>query len=435
VDVAAVVIGMVVGAGIFRTPALVAQAAGSAPLALVAWALGGAVSLLGALCYLELATAYPHAGGEYHYLRRSFGSELSFLFAWARLTVIQSGSLAMFAFVIGDYAARAFSSGGDAAPFYAAVSVGTLTVSNLVGVRVGQRLQALLVACIFAGLLLVIGCGVVAPPPDTPAAAGDTAREAPPGSGAFGLAMVFVLLTYGGWNEASYLSAELRSGPRALHRSLLGGIAALTALYLLINLALFRGLGFAGVARSQTVAADLVERASGGMGGSVVSVLVIIAALATMNAMIITGARSGYALGRDFERLAFLGRWRPDVGTPPRAVLAQGALALLFVCLGALTRRGFETMVELTAPVFWLFFLLVGVSLLVLRYKEPQTPRPFPVPLYPFTPLLFCGSAAYMLFASVVHTRAGALVALAVLVSGVPALYVARRHKLAAGEA
>jgi hypothetical protein len=210
---------------------------------------------------------------------------------------------------------------------------------------------------------------------------------------------------------------------------LLGGVAVVTVLYVVVNMALFHGLGFSGVAASETVAADVAQRALGSAGAAAVSMLVILAALSTMNATIITGARSAYALGSDFERIGFLGRWRGAAGTPTTALFAQGGLALALIAVGAMARRGFETMVELTAPVFWLFFLLTGVSLLVLRRRDPDLARPYPVPLYPLTPLLFCASSAYMLYASLRHTGMASLVGLAVLAIGVPVYLVVGRRR------
>jgi amino acid transporter len=424
-DVIALVVGLVVGAGIFRTPGLVAEAAGSPGAALLAWLLGGVVSVLGVLCYPELAGAYPHAGGEYHYLRRAFSSSVGFLFVWSRLTVIQSGCVAMQAFIVGDYAARTLGLHPDTSAAGAAVAVVAMTAFNLAGLRLATGLQSGLAVSIVVGLLAVIACGFVVAPSQSTGTLPVTTPEA--GEPGFGVAMVFVLLTYGGWNEAAYVSAEVRSGARALSRALLGGIATVTALYLAANVALFRGLGFEGVAGSATVAADVVEPVLGESGARLLSVLVVVAAVAAMNATLITGARSGYALGRDYTRLSFLGRWRRDTNTPPSAIVAQGAAALALVGIGALTRRGFDTMVELTAPVFWGFFLLVGVALLVLRHKEPERPRPFSVPGYPLVPVLFCGCAAYMLFASLAHAEVGAGLGVALLVLGVPVLWIVQR--------
>jgi basic amino acid/polyamine antiporter, APA family len=186
------------------------------------------------------------------------------------------------------------------------------------------------------------------------------------------------------------------------------------------------------VAGSQAVAADLMRVASGDTGAGVISMLIAVAALSTMNVTMITGARSTYALGKDYPIIAFLGRWRTEGGTPVNALVLQGFVAAGLVLLGTFARSGFQLMVEYTAPVFWLFFLLVGISLFVLRRKEPAIARPFRVPMYPITPLLFCAVCAYMLHSSVTYSGFGALFGIAILLCGLPLLFVARRNRAAA---
>jgi APA family basic amino acid/polyamine antiporter len=404
------ILGTILGGGIFRTPSLVASNVGGEGAFLFAWGLGGTLSLVGVLCYAELATAYPDVGGDYHFLRRAFGYRLAFLFAWARLTVIQTGSIALLAFIVGDYAARLAS--GPSPAVYAALVVALLTGLNAAGIRPGSAAQNVLTSGVVLGLLLVIGAGLsVANPGGSPTGVPVASAT---GSSAFGLSMVFVLLTYGGWNEASYVSAEVESPGRNMVRALVWSILIVTGLYLLVNWVYLRGLGHAGVAASTAVAADLVERATGTVGAQLVSSLIVLAAIASVNATIFTGARTAYALGRDFPPLAFLGRWSPRTETPLNALLIQGSIALALAAIGGWTRKGFETMVEYTAPVFWLFLLLTGVSLFVLRRTAPVA-RPFRVPLYPVTPLVFCATSGYLLYASLAYTGVGALIGTAVL--------------------
>jgi len=197
-------------------------------------------------------------------------------------------------------------------------------------------------------------------------------------------------------------------------RALVGSILIVTGLYLLVNWAYLRGLGHAGMAASTAVAADLAERAAGDVGARLVSALIVLAAITSANATIFTGARTAYALGRDFPPLAVLGRWNPATRTPVNALLIQGGIALALTAVGGWTRHGFETMVEYTAPVFWLFLLLTGASLLVLRRRGPAA-RSFRVPLYPVTPLVFCATSGYLLYASLAYTGVGALLGVAVL--------------------
>ena len=424
-DTIALIVGIVVGAGIFKTPSLVAANAGDAWVMLGAWLLGGAVSLIGALCYAELATACPHAGGEYHFLTRAYGRKLSFLFAWARLAVITTGSIALLAFVFGDYCSRLYSLGGQSSAIYAALIVVALTAVNIAGVKSGAATQIWLTALQLSGLLALAVAGLaLAPAADTAAAP----AGADPGQPAFGLAMVFVLLTYGGWNEAAYISAEVKPGRRNMLRALMWSMFIVTALYLLVNLAYLRGLGLAGMARSQVVAADLLQQVWGSAGAQAISVLIAISALTSINATIIFGARSNYALGCDWPLLGFLGHWNARTGSPTQALLAQGAVALVLIAFGARMRQGFETMVDYIAPVFWLFFLLTGLALFVLRRREPELARPFRVPLYPLLPLAFCASSAWLLYSSLAYTRLGALVGVGVLAAGVPLLALAARR-------
>ncbi|MFN3421045.1 MAG: APC family permease [Armatimonadota bacterium] len=423
-DAVAIIVGIVIGSGIFKTPSLVAANTPNEMLFLFAWLLGGLVSLIGALCYAELATTYPHAGGEYHFLHRTFGRDIAFLFAWARATVIQTGSIAMLGFVFGDYASQILSLGSYSPAIYAAVATILLTALNIMGVQQGKWTQNLLTATKVIGLLLVVAVGLFAALPSEPI----TPPSKTP-SGAFGLAMIFVLLTYGGWNEAAYISAELKDVRRNMLKALVVSIAAITVIYLLVNLAYLKGLGLAGVAKSEAVAADLLRNAWGEIGAKFISVLIAISALGAMNATIFTGARTNFAWGQDFRALKFLGVWNERASTPANALSVQGLISLGLVALGAWTRQGFSTMVEYTAPVFWFFFLLTGLSLFILRTTDAGIPRPFAVPLYPLIPLLFCVFCVYMLQSSLSYTGVGALVGVAVLLVGIPVLTVVRRYE------
>jgi amino acid transporter len=418
-DAVAIIIGIVLGAGIFKTPSLVASNAGTEWIFLLLWASGGAISLVGSLCYAELGSTYPHAGGDYHYLYRAYGNAPAFLFAWARMTVIQTGSIAMLAFLIGDYASEVAQLGDYSASYYAAAIIILLTAVNLAGIRQGKQLQRLLIAVYFLGLAILLVAGFSTAPIEAVTGPRETSF---PDRVAVGSAMIFVLLTYGGWNEAAYLSAEIRDSRRNMSRALIISIATVTAVYLLVNYVFLRSLGLSGVSESQAVAADLMRRAAGPLGASFISFLIVIASFSTVNAMIITGARTGYALGRDFKTFAFLGRWHQDTETPVNALIAQGMIALILVFVGTGTRSGFVMMVEYTAPVFWLFFLLVGISIMVLRTKEPGLDRPFRVPFYPLTPIFFCAVCAYMFQSSIAYTGKGALLGLGVLIAGLPLL-------------
>src|SRR5690606_29826327 len=238
------------------------------------------------------------------------------------------------------------------------------------------------------------------------------------GGNAMGLALVFVLLTFGGWNEAAYISAEISNGKKKMAAALILSIIIITLIYFLVNFAFLRGLGLEGMANSSAVAGDLMDVAFGQAGVTIMSIIVAIAAITSANATIFTGARSNYALGRDFKAFSFLGKWKSRLEGPVNALLLQGGIALVLVSFGLFSRSGFETMIDYTAPVFWFFLLLVGISLFILRKKEPHVKRPFKVPLYPVLPIIFCITSTYLLYSSIMYTGWGALAGIAVLVAG-----------------
>jgi len=402
----ALIVGVVIGAGIFKAPSIVASLSPSAGAMFGMWLLGGVVSLIGALCYAELATAYPHAGGDYHFLQRAYGRSVAFLFGWARFSVITTGSIALLGFVFGDYLQQVlpFPLGppGAGPTLYAAAIIVVLTLVNVRGIRAGAATQTWLTLLEVGGLLLIVAAAALLADPHAPAPAAGMANAAGAGgsSPSYGMAMVFVLLTYGGWNEAAYISAEVHDGRRNMARALTMSVLLITGLYLLVAWACWHTLGMAGMASSEALAADVMRRTLGPGGEMLIALLVAVSALTSINATMIVGARSSYALGCDWPRLRRLGRWDGARGTPAVAMLVQGVAALLLVALGAGFGSGFRAMVEFTAPVFWLFFLLAGLSLFVLRRREPDLPRPFRVPLFPLLPLLFCATCAWMLWSS-----------------------------------
>jgi amino acid transporter len=229
---------------------------------------------------------------------------------------------------------------------------------------------------------------------------------------------VFILLTYGGWNEAAYLSGELRDVNLNMVRVLLLGTGTVVLLYLAINVALVMSAGLAEL-RQEKLVTEPIEKLFGPLGAAVAAAAICFAALSTLNGTIFTGARSIFALGETFQPLHGSST-RNARGVPAIAILLQCAISLCLVGFGATTRDGFTAMVEYTAPVFWGFMVLIGLALIVFRLREPEREIPYRVPFYPVTPLLFCGTSLYLAYASVVYTGAGALIGLAILASGIP---------------
>ena len=417
--------GMVIGAGIFKAPSVVAGNVSSGAEFIAAWVLGGVVSLCGALVYAELATRHPETGGEYAFLSRGMGRGVGFVFAWARMTVIQTGAIAAVAFVLGDYASEIFRLGEKSPAIYAALGVVALTALNVAGTLESKGLQKAMQYLLFAGLAFLVIAGFIAGAPPKPAA--------PSTGGSFGLAMIFVLLTFGGWNEAAYLSGEVREPRRNMIRILLLGIATVTVLYLLVNLAYLAALGLGGMRESKAVAADVVRLALGDKGAIVIALIVCLAALTTMNAAIFTGARTTYAMGRDFRFFGALGAWRESGSTPANALILQGAITLVLVGASAVTPDGFSAMVAYTSPVFWTFFLLTAITLFIFRRREPQAAA-FRVPLYPVVPAAFIVACLYMLYSSINYVRFAVEFGVAVFGGllimglGIPLYFIARNR-------
>jgi basic amino acid/polyamine antiporter, APA family len=422
-DASMITVGIVVGAGIFETPARVAAIAGSTSTMVTAWVLGGLLSLIGALTYAELATTYPSAGGDYTFLTRAYGRHVSFLFAWARSTVICTGSIALLGFILGDYLTRLYDLGPYSSAIYAAIATLTLTAINLIGLKSSARMQNVLTALEIGGVLLVAVAGCIVGPSPLPAVA-----SVEGGGGAFGLAMVFVLLTYGGWNEAVYVSAEVRGGPRAIAHALMLSIAMITIIYVTFVIAVLYGIGFEGMKASPAVGIDTMQRAFGTEGARIIGALVAVAALTSMNSTMLVGARSNYAAGSDWPRLAFIARWRDERNTPVAGFVIQTIIALALIAFGALEKDGFSTMVEFTSPVFWFFFMLSGIALFVLRRKDPTALRPFKAPLYPFLPAIFVATCAYLFYSSVTYARSqnAGYVALSLMAAGLVVWLIVR---------
>jgi len=425
IDGVALLVGVVIGVGIFGFPPLVAQHADNSVLYIALWLAGGLLMLVGALCYAELGACYPDRGGEYHYLHLAWGRQLSLLFAWARGTVIQTGAIAVVAFIYGDYAQRLLPLGDYGSAWHATMVVVALTALNILGTHESKRLQVLFTGITLAALITVILAGLLLAEPIEAVAPVDNEFSGNL-AGMLGMGMVFVLLTYGGWNEAAYLSGELRNPGRNMSRVLLLGTLVVTAVYLLTNLVFINIFGLEGLRQSSAIGADLMTIVAGPWGGVMLSVLICITAISTLNATILTGSRVYYALGRDVPQLSMLGAWNDRAATPVRALLVQCLITLPLILFGALSENGVQSMVAYTAPVFWLFMCLTALSLLRLRRLQPDHPRPFSVPLYPLMPLLFAASCLGLFWASTLYAGVGALLGLVILGAGLPLLLLQR---------
>jgi amino acid transporter len=441
-DAVSIIVGIVVGTSIFRAPPQVFSNVSGPWMGLGLWALGGALSFVGALCYAELATTYPRIGGDYVYLSRAFGRWMGFLFGWAQLTVILTGSIGVMGYAFADYAVPLFALDARWTPWLAAGAVAALTLLNLGGIVFGKAAQNILTVAKVLGLTGIVIAGFLW-------GDGSWETQQPMNGPGLGLAMVFVLYAYGGWNDAAFVAAEVRHRERNIPLALLLGTTGITLIYLLVNAAYLVGLGFEGVRASSAPAADLMQKTVGPWGGKAISILVMISALGAINGLIFTGARVYAAIGAEHRLFALLGRWSQRADAPVWSLVAQGVVTLgLIVKVGTESGRnaidatlqlvglnglpwddyygGFNTLVAGTAPVFWLFFLLTGISLFVLRWKDADLPRVFTTPLYPLTPLVFCATCVYMLYSSLTYAGSLSLIGVVPLAVGLPLYWLSR---------
>lgn len=389
-DATALVIGCVIGAGIFRTAGSIASHLASPGLFMAVWLAGGVISFAGALCYAELGAAYPRTGGDYVYLREAYGRATGFVFGWAKLFTERIGTIAILAMVFAEYLGSSGLYGPWAVRWVAAGAVVLLTGANVVGVHVGKRVQNVLTALKLAALFGIIalgffanGAGGLAGAP-VPAAPADGATWR-----AFGVALVFVLWTYGGWTESAYVAEEIHDPHRNLPWSILLGLGIVTVLYLAVNWVYLCTIPLEEMPGRPLVAAEVMKKVVGPVGAQVTALMVASSAFGALNGYIMTGGRILLALGRDHLLFRRLGGVHPTFRTPAQALLfsALGAIAMLWI-------GTFDQIVTYSTVAISLFFALGALSVVVLRVKDPARPRPYRVWGYPLTPLFFVAAMA-----------------------------------------
>ena len=410
-DSTCIIVGIIIGAGIYETAPTVAACMGSWVSVLAVWLIGGLLALTGALCYAELATTYPREGGDYVYLSRAYGNWAGYLFGWSQLVIIRPGDIALMAFIFSRYARQIYRF-PHSTTIYATSVVVVLTAINVLGVKEGKWTQNLLTLIKVMGLLAIIVASILAP--DVPPSVESEAFT----MGGLKLALILVLFTFGGWNEMAYVAAEVKRPQQNIVRALVIGTTTVTVLYVLVNGAFLHALGYVKMAASKAVAVETIAAVFPETAGRAISILVCISTLGAINGLIFTGARISYAMGTEHTLFRSLGSWNRHLGTPMRALIAQGCLSLAIVLLA----RSFIDSILYTAPVVWLFFLATAMSVFVLRHKEPKTMRPYKVTGYPVTPIIFCACSVFMFYNCMSYaftkTPVGLLISVSALLTG-----------------
>jgi basic amino acid/polyamine antiporter, APA family len=428
-DATMLVAGGIMGSGIFLVPGLVAAEVGAPGLALLVWLVCGLLALCGALCYAELSAAIPETGGTYPFLKRAYRQPvLPFLYAWSMLFVVYSGAIAAvataFAIHAGFFLGQWVPCGDGARRLVAVGCIVFLGGMNALGVHIGGRIQtAITFAKIGAlGVIIVLGfaLGTGGAAHFTPLFA---AEERALGLVAgFGTAMIAGLFAYNGWWLSSFVAGEVRDPERNVPRSIFFGLAIVLSIYILVNLAYMYALPFDQLRGSSAVAVDAMVRVAGPLGGGVVAAAVMVATFGTLNAQLLGYPRISFALGQDGGRLGWLARVHPRYRTPWVAILVQVVWASVLAASGT-----FAQLITFLAFPNFLFLSLAVAGLIILRRTEPELPRPYRVWGYPVTPLLFLAVFAWYLGNSVVHRFEDTILAILLMVSGVPIYILARR--------
>ena len=416
-DASMVVVGGVIGSGIFLTPAAIARQTGSGAEQLVAWAIGGALALIGALCYAELGARRPAAGGGYVNLREAFGLIIAFVYGWNMLVVNYSGSLAAVATVFVQYAAAACGTKlADPGP-YAVGAIVFLAGINWFGIRAGSITQNVLTVLKLAALAALIAIGLVArgaPPPAAP----------PPSFNPFALGGVLlpVLFSYGGWSYVNNVAGEIREPQRNLPRALFFGMLLVAACYLLANVAYLAVLGHEGLAASSAPAADLMRRVFGEPGARLIAAGIAISTLGFCNISLIGAARVFQAMGADGVFFRVAGRLHPRWRTPNIALLMLAAWA----CVLALTGT-FDQLLNYSTTGDWLGYAAVVATLFWYHRTRAGEAVAFRAPLYPVLPLVFLAAVAWVVAVTVWQHPADAGMGALITLAGLPVYFLWRR--------
>lgn len=424
-DLILVVIGTVIGSGIFLVPGpVLRQNGGDVRLALLVWVIAGVLSLLGALTYAEMGAAKPDAGGLYLYIRDAFGPLIAFLYGWTAFFVIASGSVATLAVAFTSYLQQFVSVSPTVSKVIAALVVLVVMAVNVRGVRQGADVQNVTTA-LKAGAIVVMSVLLLALGTRP---AGEAAAGAAGGSllSGVGLAMIAVLWAYEGWQYVTFSAGETIEPQRNFPRALVLGTLLLIAIYLLANVAYLAALGTNGVMASERVAADAVTAVLGPAAGKVIAAVILVSMFSAANGITMTAPRLYFSMARDRVFFAKLAEVHPRFGTPALAIVVSSVWAMLLAVTGT-----FEQLLTYVVFIGWIFYALGGLAIFAYRRREPELPRPFRTPGYPLTPILFVASAVAIVLNTIVSQPGRALVGLGLVLLGVPAFYVWRSRSRA----
>jgi APA family basic amino acid/polyamine antiporter len=417
----AIVVGTIIGSGIFLVPHNVAMEVGSVSSLYLVWIVGGALALAGALSLAELGAAMPEAGGIYVYLREAYGKLIAFLYGWGSLLVIDAGSAATLGVAFGIYAATFFPLTPVEQKVLAGVVIAVITVINILGVKKGTAVQTIFTIAKVGGLVIIIGCAIFLPPIE-PAVAFHPLPTPHTTISSFGVALVGVLWAYQGWHQLSYTAGEVKNPSKILPLGFFMGTAIIIAVYLAANAAYLRVLPLPVMAEHQRVAATAMEFLIGPRGARFVSALILCSIFGALNGTILTSSRVYYAMARDGVLFKIVSRIHPKYQTPAVALLVLGGWSTVLAVSGS-----FEQLYTYVIFAMWIFSAAAIAGVIILRRRLPNLHRPYKVWGYPILPIAFIIAALAIVANTLVSTPTESILGLSIILAGVPLFYAWKR--------
>lgn len=423
-DSVAIIIAIVIGVGIFRVPSRVVEVLPYPKLVLLAWLIGGVISLVGALCYAELSSAYPVTGGNYIYLCESYGKWAGFLFGWTEMLVIHTGSIAAVAFICAEYMISFFSFHNISTKELAVIIVLILSGLNILGLRLGTKIQNTLTLAKIISIMAIIFVGFSSGRGNishfsTPAITDSSSLSI---FSSFGLALVPILWSYGGWHENTYVAGETKDASTILPFALITGITVVTVLYIVLNFLYIYIIPITEISKLDLIGSEILRRICGTAGKQIFEFIVVLSALAGINGMIITGSRITYAVSRDNKFLSYLQEINPRFKSPYRAIVIYSFWSILLILFGT-----FDRLLYFTGILTWLFFAMVGVGLFILRKRYPSMRRPYKVWGYPIAPAVFVGVSILLFINTLIYSAVPSIIGLGILLSGLPIYLISKK--------
>ncbi|HXZ20153.1 MAG TPA: amino acid permease [Candidatus Acidoferrales bacterium] len=420
-DALAIVVGIVIGGGIFLVPNLVARELNSAAATLAVWTFAGVISFFGALACAELGTALPSTGGQYVFLREAFGPLAGFLCGWSMLAVARTAQVAWLAVTMALYVSYFVPLSAAASKVLGIGAIALFTGINYRGAKAGAAVQKSFTLAKVVGLLVIISSALLwsgeAVQPANGVASGISASS-------FGVALIACLLAYDGWVQLSFVAGEIRNPQRNVFLALALGVAGCIVIYVLANVAYLRVLSIAAIGASEHVGASVAERVLGSRGGSLVSLIILVSIIGTLNGCFLTSPRVYFAQARDGLFFRKFAEAHPRYQTPGFAILVQGVWGAVLVASGS-----YETLLDYAMFAMWLWYGLMVAGVIVLRRKQPDLPRPYRMWGYPVTPALFLAITGWFLV-NMLATRPGpSLAGLLLIATGIPVYFVWARQR------